>query len=38
MEPRIVDGDIAALKLWAEDYIVSGAKMCIAVLYAGARK
>ena len=38
MEPKIVDGDPAALKAWAEDYIVNGAKMCIAVPYADARK
>ena len=38
MEPKIVDGDAAALKAWAEDYIVNGAKMCIAVPYADARK
>ncbi len=38
MEPKIVDGDAAALKAWAEDYIVNGAKMCIAVPYADARE
>ena len=38
MEPKIVDGDAAALKVWAEDYIVNGAKMCIAIPYADARK
>ena len=38
MEPKIVDGDVAALKAWAEDYIVNGAKICIAVPYADARK
>ena len=37
MEPKIVDGDAAAIKAWAEDYIVNGAKMCIAVPYADAR-
>jgi hypothetical protein len=38
MEPKIVDGDAAALKAWAEDFIVNGAKICIAVPYADARK
>ena len=38
MEPKIVDGDAVSLKAWAEDYIVNGAKMCIAVPYADARK
>jgi hypothetical protein len=38
MEPKIVDGDAAVLKAWAEDYMVNGAKICIAVPYADARK
>ena len=38
MERKIVDGNAAALEAWAEDYIVNGAKICIAVTYADARK
>ena len=38
MEPKIVDGDKEALKKWAEDYIVKGSKICIAVPYTDARK
>lgn len=38
MEPKIVDGDIGALKKWAEDYIVKGSKLCIAIPYTDARK
>ena len=38
MEPKIVDGDKEALKKWAEDYIVKGSKLCIAVPYTDARK
>lgn len=35
---KTVSGDPAALRAWAEDYVVNGAKMCIAVPYADARE
>ena len=38
IEPKIVDGDKEALKKWAENYIVKGSKLCIAVPYTDARQ
>ena len=36
-EPKKVGGDATAVRKWAEDYIINGAKLCLAVPVADAR-
>lgn len=36
-EPKRVGGDAAAVRKWAEDYVINGAKLCLAVPFADAR-
>lgn len=37
-DPKIVSGRPSDVQAWAEDYVVNGAKICVAVPYADARK
>lgn len=36
-DPKTVDGDANAVRQWAENYVLSGPKLCLAVPFADAR-